>query len=445
MNDKANVLAAFTFIAFFLLLGPFVWHCRCKNIPAICLIFWLLFNNIVGFINSLIWSGPGEHQTWDGKGYCDVVTTLEAGASCGKVCAISALALNLYMILQAKSPTFVTERSARRLLINLAMCLITPVFVMSTNFIIRKSRYVLFRYRGCTTLYDSSAVSVALFFLWNLVWAIIAFVLSIMTLYKYFERKKDVTDILRCTNSGLSFKKFARLLIFNVLIAVVMIPVTVYYFSRNVSGVHGKFEWSKAHELWNVILFFDNGYQIVYDRWVEVALAIVTFLLFGLGSDAILMYKTGFLKVGIGKLLPQKKPAASPLEGIGRTLPSPTAKSVLSKMSTQTRVDSNVSNNFHKMTDEEKDIGNDIHISIDEDLPTEISSDQSSRRQEVSSQTPQESQEFQGDFLEYLQQLNNNYEGVGHIMNINEESPNIGYSYKIKHKPDSSNDVFNKV
>lgn len=444
MNDKANVLAAFTFIAFFLLLGPFVWHCRCKNIPTICLIFWLLFNNLVGFINSLIWSGPGEHQTWDGKVYCDIVTTLEAGASCGKVCAISALALNLYMILQAKSSTFVAEKSLRRLLINLAMCLITPIFVMSTNFIIRKSRYVLLRYRGCTTLYDSSAVSVALFFLWNLVWAIVSFVLSIMTLYKYFERKRDVTDILRCTNSGLSFKKFARLLIFNILIAVVMIPVTVYYFSRNVSGVHGKFEWSNAHELWNVILFFDYGYQIVYDRWVEVALAIVTFLLFGLGSDAIQMYKTGFLKVGLGKLLPQKKAAATPLEGVGRTLPSPMTRT-LSKMSTETRVDSNVSDNFYKMGDEEKDIGHNIHIGVDEDILTETSSNDSSQQKEVYSQIPKDSKQLQEGFLEYLKQLNNEYEGVEHIMNINEESPNIGYSYKIKHKPDTSNDAFNKV
>ena len=125
--------------------------------------------------------------------------------------------------------------------ISLAMCLITPIFIMCTNYIIQTSRYVIIKYRGCTVTYALSPVSIVLYSMWNIIWAAVAVVFSVLTLVTYFRKRKDVKDILRCTNSGLNLKRFARLLIFSVLIVIALVPVAVYYFVTDFDLFEGEF------------------------------------------------------------------------------------------------------------------------------------------------------------------------------------------------------------
>jgi pheromone a factor receptor len=77
---------------------------------------------------------------------------------------------------------------------------------MCTNYIIQTSRYVIIKYRGCTVTYALSPVSIVLYSMWNIIWAAVAVVFSVLTLVTYFRKRKDVKDILRCTNSGLNLK-----------------------------------------------------------------------------------------------------------------------------------------------------------------------------------------------------------------------------------------------
>lgn len=344
MDEKGNTLAGLSFIAFILLIPPFIWHCKCKNIPPICLIFWLLFLDLTSFINACIWGGENFDQKWNGVGYCDVTMKLEAASSSGMICAISALAFNLFMVLWAKYPAFMNNGSKMKMWISLGMCLITPIFIMCTNYIIQTSRYIIVKYRGCTVTYALSPVSIVLYSMWNIIWAAVAVVFSVLTLVAYFRKRKDVKDILRCTNSGLNIKRFARLLIFSVLIVIALVPVAIYYFISDFTLFEGKFVWSEIHnQYWGEIFFFDFGIEIVYDRWVNIALSVITFLLFGLGSDALQMYKNGLCMVGLGRLFNRSTRSDSHhLELFHLTKNnSPTSQFALSKMSTQTRVGSN--------------------------------------------------------------------------------------------------------
>ncbi|KSA02396.1 uncharacterized protein AC631_01860 [Debaryomyces fabryi] len=269
---------------------------------------------------------------------------LEAASSSGMICAISALAFNLFMVLWAKYPAFMNNGSKMKMWISLGMCLITPIFIMCTNYIIQTSRYIIVKYRGCTVTYALSPVSIVLYSMWNIIWAAVAVVFSVLTLAAYCRKRKDVKDILRCTNSGLNIKRFARLLIFNVLIVIALVPVAVYFFVSDFSLFEGDFVWSEIHnEYWGEIFFFDFGIEIVYDRWVNIALSVVTFLLFGLGSDALEMYKNGLCVISLGRLFNKStKSDSHHLELFHLTKNnSPTSQFALSKMSTQTRVGSN--------------------------------------------------------------------------------------------------------
>lgn len=304
MDTFGKVLAAFSFIALILLLPAFIWHIRSRNIPASTLIFWIMFKNLFTFINACIWSEETFIEAWDGKGYCDVFTKIDSGSSVAKVSCISSLTFDLYMILSAENSIFLEKNSKRRVIINLLMCWITPIFVIATSYLIQKYRYIIVRYGGCVTPYEHSYVSLILHFVWILLWGIIGLIFAILTILKYLQKRRDVKDILRCTNSGLTFKRFARLLIFSILVILVLFPLSVYFFVADVSSkTQESYSFSAVHGPdWNNILYSDFGTSYVYYAWIDLALSIITFILFGLGSDAIAMYKSALYKIGFKSL-----------------------------------------------------------------------------------------------------------------------------------------------
>ncbi|KAI5960400.1 STE3 [Candida pseudojiufengensis] len=295
MHPGAAATASFAIIAFFLLIPPFAWHLKSKNIPAIFLVFWLIIINLIGFINAMIWSGDNFTQVYDGQGWCDITTKLEAGSGVGKLCAITCISMNLYMILCAKHPSFMDPKSWKKITIDLVMCLFTPIFIMSTNFIIQSKRYYIARYNGCVTVYSPTNATIGLFLVWPVIWSIIALIFALLTLYKYFQKRKDVKDLLKCTNSGLNLKRFARLLIFNFLIVFAMTPLAILYFTQQNQYIESKFNWNVVHDsTWGQIQYVDIGFFTMADRIVNITLSIIAFLLFGLGKDALSMYKSFF-------------------------------------------------------------------------------------------------------------------------------------------------------
>lgn len=329
MDAFGNTLAALSLIAFILLLPTFIWHYRCRNIPAVSLIFWLMYNNLNTFINACIWSGEDFYDKFDGKVYCDITVKLTAGSSSGKVASISALAMNLYMVLSSNSSAFIDTKSKKKIIINVLMCWFTPIFIMATNYIIQSSRYAIARYKGCTLVYDNSIATVMLYSIWTIVWSVVAFVFATLTIFKFLQKRKDAEDILRCTNSGLNLKRFARLVIFSVLIILALFPISILYFVNSIKVYSGSFDYNRVHSKgWSTITYWDFDSNIVYSSWVDVGLSIVTFLLFGIGSDAIETYRSILFKIGFKRFSNQN---------LNNTIISKKS----SRLSNQTRVNTN--------------------------------------------------------------------------------------------------------
>lgn len=287
MDAKVIVVAVVTAITLLLLAPPFIWHFKSRNIPALCLITSFIVLLLKDFINLIVWSGEDFDEVWDGTVYCDIAIKLETGAYVGRITAIAALALNLLMVLRASSTIYTGPGNWKKWLIDLSICLITPIFVMATSYHIQSSRYFVLRYRGCVPSFQNVPAAIPLNFMWTCIWAFIAFVLACLTLLTYFQKRKDVSDILRCTNSGLNLKRFARLLIFCFLIVLVLAPLSIYYFVNNAKGALKNIQM-KYDRL--AIYFADYGMGMI-DLYTTIALSFVTFLLFGVGSDAVATYK----------------------------------------------------------------------------------------------------------------------------------------------------------
>lgn len=302
MIDKSGqLLAAFSFIAFVLLIPPFVFHWRNKNIPACSLIFWLCFSNLSGFINALIWSGDNFHEVTQGKGYCDVVVRVTSGAPTGKLACTMTLMFNLYMIIDAKHARFLDPHSTRRVFINVAMCWLLPIFVMATSLLVQNSRYYIVRYRGCTASFSLTWLTQLLVNVWPLVFTFGAAVFAVLTVWIFWHKRRDASDILKCTNSGLDLKLFARLLVFSFLIIFVFAPFNIHNFVQNIHtlGIH-RFSLAEVHsETWGEIWPIDPGFTSMGSRIIDMVLSACTFVLFGLGKDLLKMYQDALAAIGI--------------------------------------------------------------------------------------------------------------------------------------------------
>lgn len=299
------VFAVFSFLSFLVLIPPLFYHCINKNIPAISLIVWFSYKNLVGFINAIIWSGPNFPLVTKGKGYCDVTVRITSASNLGQLCATTCLIFNLYMVISSQSYKFLSTDSKTKRTVNVLMCWLNPVFVMGLSILAQAHRYAIVRYRGCAALYNYGFFSIVLSSLWNVLWMLAAFVFASLTIVAYIRKRRDLQDLLKCSNSGLNARKFGRLIVFSLLIMVVLSPVVIVGFYSDLASAlflsHKENVWI-SDPAWNTILYIDEGSMPVIQRIIEIILSFCTFFLFGLGTEALKMYRRIFVSIGILKL-----------------------------------------------------------------------------------------------------------------------------------------------
>ncbi|CCD22242.1 Ste3p NDAI_0A00840 [Naumovozyma dairenensis CBS 421] len=282
------------------LIPPLAWHSHTRNIPAIILITWLLLMNIICIVNASIWSGTDFVTRWNGEGWCDIVIKLQVGANVGISCAITNIVYNLHSILKA-DVVLPDLNSWTRIWKDLLISLGTPVVVMGLSYLLQVFRYGIARYNGCQNLLSPTWMTTVLYTMWMLIWSLIATVYALLVLAVFFKKRKDVKDILYCTNSGLNLTRFARLLIFCFIIVLVMFPFSLYSFVQDLEQVSGHYSFKDTHSstLWNVIIKFDPG-KPVYNIWLYVLMSYLVFVIFGLGTDALNMYARFLRTIRLG-------------------------------------------------------------------------------------------------------------------------------------------------
>lgn len=299
-------IIALSVIAFVVLLPPLAWHSYTRNTPAIILIVWLLLMNLKAIVDAGIWGGADYQQKWFGYGWCDVMTKLQIGANVGVSCAVANIAFNLHRILKANKE-IPDNRSWKKIRVDLAISLVSPIVIMSLIYLVQVFRFGIFRYNGCQSMLSPTWVTTVLYTVWMLVWSLIGFIYASLLLFVFYKKRKDVRDILHCTNSGLNISRFSRLLIFCMVIILIMFPFSMYSFVsdlKNVSPMYRHYSFKETHNsaLWNVILHFDPG-QPLYSVWLYIVMSYLVFLIFGLGSDALNMYANFLRTIGLGVVI----------------------------------------------------------------------------------------------------------------------------------------------
>lgn len=92
------------------------------------------------------------------------------------------------------------------------------------------------------------------------------------------------------------------------LIAIVL-PVQFYVLYRNLSFPFLPYDWNAIHgPNWGDIILVPTGGVVHFDRWIHIAVGFAIFFFFGVGKEALNMYRGWLLKIGFGAIFPRLHP-----------------------------------------------------------------------------------------------------------------------------------------
>lgn len=304
-----NTFAFLSCLALFGCLVPIWWHIRNRNLACCYLVGWLFLHNLIGLINSLVWPDGNSLQSYDGEILCDVEIKFIVAANAGTCGCIAAIARNLARILSASSSEVFQTKAVRRrrAAIDILLCFGIPIWMMSIHYIVQPSRYYLVSGMGCMPSVDNSWPSTVLLFIWPLVLTLAAIYYSALVIWRMHQHHKEFSAILRNSNSNVTTSRFLRLLLLSCTLIFIYGPINVYIFYLNISVPRLPYSWSEIHDpdVWNIIYRFPANPASEFDRYAPIVGAFLVFFFFGIGTDAMSLYRGVTRSIGIEKYIPK--------------------------------------------------------------------------------------------------------------------------------------------
>ena len=308
MVNLQATLISLQAICFILNLPPSIWHIMNKNIPALTLLIYVEILMMDGFVSAIFWGGPDYVNAWNGKVWCDIMVRIQLAASVGISSSISCVSFNLLMIfLTNRMTTFWFGNKWVKPCCEVFFSIVFPFIISGVAYLAQSFRYLISRYSGCSPPLVTDSISVVTFYLWIFVWNFISMAISLATLILFFKKRRAAKDILVCTNSGLSVKRFIRLLTYCILVVCSSIVFSAVLGSILVikKGVFYEKEIAQRRK-WGTYIVASRNSESDINTWVLITISFVSFFLFGVGEDAAKMYCTIVSKLPYGDWLLKK-------------------------------------------------------------------------------------------------------------------------------------------
>jgi len=128
-------------------------------------------------------------------------------------------------------------------------------------------------------------------------------VLVVIRLTKY---TSEFASIIGASGSNMTTHRFIKLFCLALAMIIFVLPLQSYVIYSNLVLMipSQPYSWSSNHGLnFNVILYEPTGGIQRPDRWIPIALSVLLFIFFGLGQDAMKMYRSFFKLVGLDSLI----------------------------------------------------------------------------------------------------------------------------------------------
>jgi len=159
-----------SFIAVLLSVVPGIFHIQTRNWGAIFMTFWVVFLNLIDFINSLIWSGDNLLDV--APVYCLITTPIYQASNYGVLASVACMIHALYTYVS--STIIITERvRRRRAIIDFFACIIVPTVLAACYYLVQNHKYGLRPVLGCFSPYMYTLPTVFIVHIWPVIFALV--------------------------------------------------------------------------------------------------------------------------------------------------------------------------------------------------------------------------------------------------------------------------------
>lgn len=266
------------------------------NIPVAILSAWLAILCLSNVVAVGAWGDDEIFAWWNGKVYCDIMVRLVAAGSSGMLCAATALARKLAIIMSNKGPGLGIN-SWRARAVDLAICLVCPVLIMALLYLVLPIRYGISQNMGCRVPMTKSVSTIVVILPWGLLFSLVAAAYVCVAAGRFWVKRRDARDILHCSNSGMTLRRFVRFLAFCAIVVGIQLPLAVFGLVQNVLALESLGWTSQAAILKSsskgaiarVAGSKPDPFQI---SWM--VLAIVMFICFGTGEEQAAWWRSIF-------------------------------------------------------------------------------------------------------------------------------------------------------
>ncbi|CAI6333390.1 unnamed protein product [Periconia digitata] len=302
----ALIVPTLAFPAFILCIPPMMWHFTQRNIAAGSLMLWLILINFFNAINPLIWPRDNMEDWWNGQGLCDIQARVQVGAVIAWTNCAGVIARRLANVMDTSNITvapsknhWILERS-----IEIVFCWILPILLMIVYYIVQRMRYFIFGISGCVAAYDPSWASIVFVWMWGPISTLVASYYAGLLIFRLYRYRREFHRLIAARNTSKS--RFIRLFLLSVIILIVVLPYYTYILCDLSKLATVGFDWDRVHGSdWNSVVKVPSHGRLRMDRWAEIILGYVLFLLFGTGTDAHNSYKRMLVSMGLGRVFPR--------------------------------------------------------------------------------------------------------------------------------------------
>lgn len=286
-------------------------HVQTRNFAASVYALSSAFANLQNLINALTWPRFDPQTSFNGKILCDIEVKAYIGLTLAVLGAVASILRQMAVILDPNHMALTASPTQRYIRIGLEgiLCILLPLLVMATHYVVQSFRYGIAPLSGCIPIYDNSWMSVILQFVWPPLVCLLGTVYCILCIIRLVKQRARTLKVLPDVPAAVRMR-YLRLFGLACTSLVFYFPLSMYAFCRNFLFVRHPFAWDKIHPpQWTdrVVWARESPNIIEFDRWVQIALGFVGFGFFGLGQDAITMYKMWLLRIRIAMGWPQKE------------------------------------------------------------------------------------------------------------------------------------------
>jgi pheromone a factor receptor len=125
-------------------------------------------------------------------------------------------------------------------------------------------------------------------------------------MWRLYKHRKELQGILR--EKGTRKSHFYRLILIALILTIGVLPIEIQAMYLPLRGGLLPFNWTLIHSDWEPLLIPTNGTLPVWYGPVAIILGFITFICYGLGRDAVEMYKSWLRVFGLEKHFPSLLP-----------------------------------------------------------------------------------------------------------------------------------------